>query len=109
MEYPMRPHRAWRSSSPKNPARYFDCRGHFSIRAVLSDVAKPIRLRLFVKDFGNLQAVTRADHAMCEYLIVRLTTRRFGDIAPRQRKRVLKFPIRHFGSRLRKAGPSKTS
>ena len=65
MEYPMRPHRAWRSSSPKNPARYFDCRGHFLIRVVLSDVAKPIRLRVFVKDFGDLQAVTPGRTTLC--------------------------------------------
>jgi len=41
--------------------------------------------------------------------IVRLTSRRFGDIAPVKEKGVLQFPIRHFGSGLRKAGPSKTS
>jgi hypothetical protein len=71
MEYPMRPHRAWRSSSPKNPARYFDCRGHFSICAVLSDVAKPIRLKLFVKDF-EIAKLSHYTFSMALFLLCRM-------------------------------------
>ena len=57
MECPMRPHRAWRSSSPKNPARYFDCRGHF--RSVqCSAMRQSLSSRKYLsRIFGDLQAV----------------------------------------------------
>lgn len=65
----MRPHRAWRSSSPKNPARYFDCRGHFTI--VQSDVAKRIRLKLFVKDF-EISKQSHYTFSMALFLLCRM-------------------------------------